>query len=347
MKAAEQIEALCANAKGLVFLQRQDSVLWPVLKILVEAMERGGQDFEDALNRFAEYLYGPKIIPLITHIPKEVNITFSFDMEQNIEVERKWQEDVEVLSEAGQAEPKIAKIMFYSLMRHPILCRNTLYQTAKTCQDSALTARIYLNSENPSLRVCAQALLIQLNATRDEREPLDAVKADDIEKALPSIEDILTRRRIVALASQECPVLPDVITLSDEDAYIVQRAVKRLLAAGACGDELLMAVLRGDDPYAAEVIFKTLTSEPEKVADILNRRPELSERLCRHLLSGHISVRMSAIHCLQSLHEGVLSPFNDVKQTLMRMGGPSDHFQRQCAREIIGKHWGNEKQPAG
>jgi hypothetical protein len=344
MTALVGLENLSQCAEGLDFLQRQELVIWPALKTIIEAMEADSPDLEKRLDWFAKYLHKPSAysdhIPLITTCTIQPNTAFTFPFDLG---RTRQEEDIGMLAEAGESQPQIAQILLYCLGRSPKLRRKFVHEAESVGEETLAVIKRYSDSRDACLRVCARALLLQLNGTKSKSASVAFLNADDVRPELQNVKDSLTRRRIVALAHPAFEELPDIVTLSDPDAYIIHRAVQRLLAAGTQGDALLMSALRGDDPYAIAGIYMSFGTDEAAAANFLERNPNFSKCICKHLESGLLAVRMAVTNCLAEFPEGALSPHPDLKEALIRQALDKADPGRIHARRLLENHWGIKK----
>jgi hypothetical protein len=304
------VQELCRNAGGLNFFQRLDLVVWPVLRML--AAERDADTLEAGL----------------WWLSKVVN---------------PHPEDFPLLIEEAAYEPVALELLLSCIGRHTALHRGEWFKPAVLPNALLEVILKFENVANEQVRLVAETLLIQLESNKNQAENhiLHCARVESV--LTDTLRDPLMRRRAVALAPASNPLLPELETLSDPDAFIAHRAAGRLLLAGADGESILINALTCDEPKAVAAAFNGLAEHAEHGHRSILNNAEFAKVLQHHLQPGLTYTRYAALRCAHVQAEALLSGNKSFAHSLMKFIGDSDnlfhaavvHFVRQNERRMI------------
>jgi hypothetical protein len=268
------VQELCRNAQNLVFFQRLELVIMPVMSVLL--IESDSDTLEAGLWWLSK---------VINPHPDDSEFLFSL-MDKNSD---------------------FAELLLSCIGRHPSLHRSQPY--AVVALEKPLLDLVFRMEKHHDarLKAIAEIILIQLDEKRQNNDyrTIESVVVD--EKMLKSLRDPLMCRRLVALAPSGNPLLPEIDTLCDPDAFIAHRAMGRLLEAGCKGDEQLQRALLSDEPKAIAAVFDGLTSHSKLGKQRILNNPVFTALADFHLQPGLTYTRRAALECILSQADAFLA----------------------------------------
>lgn len=193
-------------------------------------------------------------------------------------------------------------------------------------------------SEHSSVRLSAQALMIQLGLSPRGAHALQPTLPDFTFAECEDILDPLMRRRVVALAPFGLRIMPCLETLEDSDDLISCRAVGRLLDAGSIADGALLEALQSDEPLSVVAVLNGLRVHSDQATRLIRRTPTVASRIERCLVSSLRYTRTAAFLCIMDLGDTLLDVRPALASKMVAQGGMGEDWTEPLLIRFIARH---------